>query len=336
MDMGIVGYGYWGPNVLRNFIRLEGINVRWVCDLKKDRTEIAKKEYPSVQISTRYEDMLGSPVEAVAISTPLDTHYKLAKIAISKGKHVLIEKPMTSSVEEAEELIYLAERMGVVIMVDHTFVYTGAVRKIKELFDSDELGEILYFDSIRVNLGLFQKDVNVVWDLAPHDLSIIDYLFRGISPRTVSAIGVCHYGNDMENIAYVTLSYPDQNMIAHLNVNWISPVKIRLTLIGSSKKMVVYDDMETTEKVKVYDKGVLVNSSDKESIYQNLIQYRMGDMWAPKIDQREALSIGCEHFRDCIKNGRQPITDGRAGLRVVRILEAGEKSMKKGGGQVLL
>jgi predicted dehydrogenase len=336
VDLAIVGYGYWGPNLLRNFSKLDGVKIKWIGDIKKDRIGLAEKHCPTAQVSTKYQDIIESSVNAVAISTPVDTHYKLAKIAISKGKNVFIEKPMTSSVEQAEELIYLADKMGVVLMVDHTYVYTGAVRKIKELSDSNELGEILYFDSIRVNLGLFQRDINVVWDLAPHDLSIIDYLFGGIMPSSVNATGLCHFKNNLENIAFITLNYPDQNMIAHLNVNWLSPVKIRLMLMGSSKKMVVFDDMETTEKVKVYDKGVLMKSYEKEVVYESLIQYRIGDMWAPKIDQREALDMECEHFIDCIKTGKRPITDGQAGLRIVRILEAAEKSIKKRGEAVML
>ncbi|MGK0289392.1 MAG: putative dehydrogenase [bacterium] len=331
MNIAVIGYGYWGPNLVRNFSWTEGITVKYVCDLNEDRLSKVNLLFPNVQkITTDIQEVMNDPeVEAVAIATPVHTHYDLAKQALLAGKHVLVEKPMTDSSKKAKELVDIAEEKGLTLMVDHTFLFTGAVRKIKELVDSGALGEIYYFDSVRVNLGLFQSDVNVVWDLAPHDLSIMRYVIDK-KPVSVSATGVAHVGgSDLENIAYMNVYY-DDNTLAHFHVNWLSPIKIRQVLIGGSEKMIVYDDMDNAEKVKVYDKGVDTNN-DKDKIYQALLQYRIGDMYAPKLDGTEALKLECAHFLECIQEKKQPISDGKFGLEIVQMLEAAQISIKQQG-----
>ncbi len=328
MKIAIVGLGYWGPNLIRNFLSVEHIDTVIGCDKDRVRLDKIKRRFPEIEATDSYDDILRrDDVEMVAIATPVSSHYSLAKKALEAGKHCFIEKPMTGTVEEAEDLIECAEKRGLKLMVDHTFIYTGAVRKMKELITAGTLGELYYFDSVRVNLGLFQHDVNVVWDLAPHDLSIMDYLIDK-HPVSVSAVGSCHVGNGLENIAYLTVNF-DNDIIAHFHVNWLAPVKIRKTLIGGTKSMIVYDDMEMSEKVKVYDKGIEVKT--QEGIYETLVQYRTGDMSAPKLDQTEALTLEAQHFVDCVLNGKTPITDGISGLNVVRILEASEKSIKQQG-----
>jgi len=328
MKIAIVGLGYWGPNLIRNFLSVEHIDTVIGCDKDRTRLDKIKRRFPEIETTDSYDDILRrDDVEMVAIATPVSSHYPLAKKALDAGKHCFIEKPMTGTVEEAEDLIECAERRGLKLMVDHTFIYTGAVRKMKELITAGTLGDLYYFDSVRVNLGLFQHDVNVVWDLAPHDLSIMDYLIDK-RPVSVSAVGSCHVGNGLENIAYLTVNF-DNDIIAHFHVNWLAPVKIRKTLIGGTKSMIVYDDMEMSEKVKVYDKGIEVKT--QEGIYETLVQYRTGDMSAPKLDQTEALTLEAQHFVDCVLNGKTPITDGISGLNVVRILEASEKSIKQQG-----
>jgi predicted dehydrogenase len=289
--------------------------------------------YPSVKTTTDYKDLVRDPqIDAVVISTPVSTHFPLAKEAFENGKHVMLEKPMTATVEESEKLIELAEKKKKTLMVDHTFLYTGAVRKMKQLVESGELGELYYFDSVRVNLGLFQHDVNVIWDLAPHDFSIMDYLLQK-EPQMVSATGVSHFG-DLENIAYVTVQYPN-NLIAHIHVNWLAPVKLRTTLIGGSKKMIVYDDNEPSEKIKIYDRGVTYVEK-AEDVYQILVQYRTGDMLAPKLDSSEALKLVSKEFVDSITQNRKPLTDGEKGLRVVRLLESANQSLKQKGKVIYL
>ncbi|KER09620.1 MAG: oxidoreductase [[Candidatus Thermochlorobacteriaceae] bacterium GBChlB] len=328
MKIAIVGLGYWGPNLIRNFLSVEHIDTVIGCDKDRTRLDKIKRRFPEIETTDSYDDILRrDDVEMVAIATPVSSHYPLAKKALDAGKHCFIEKPMTGTVEEAEDLIECAEKRGLKLMVDHTFIYTGAVRKMKELITAGTLGDLYYFDSVRVNLGLFQHDVNVVWDLAPHDLSIMDYLIDK-RPVSVSAVGSCHVGNGLENIAYLTVNF-DNDIIAHFHVNWLAPVKIRKTLIGGTKSMIVYDDMEMSEKVKVYDKGIEVKT--QEGIYETLVQYRTGDMSAPKLDQTEALTLEAQHFVDCVLNGKTPITDGISGLNVVRILEASEKSIKQQG-----
>lgn len=325
---GVVGYGYWGPNLVRNFSEAPGCAVTWVSDLSPDRLAQAQLRHPSVRTTTDYKALLADPdLDAVIIATPISTHYNLTLQALEAGKHVLVEKPLTANSDQARRLIDEAERRGLVLMVDHTFIYTGAVRKIRDLIAAGELGDIYYYDSVRVNLGLFQHDVNVLWDLAVHDLAIMDYLLPA-QPVAVSATGISHFPGEPENLSYMTLFF-DSSLIAHVNANWLAPTKLRRTLIGGSRKMVLYDDLEPSEKVRVYDKGVSVSS--KESVYQMLVSYRTGDMLAPKLDMTEALGAEARHFVQCIEKSERPITDGHAGLRVVTLLEAAQKSMAERG-----
>lgn len=329
--IGVVGYGYWGPNIVRNFSTVEGTEVVAVCDSNPKALERVHSTHPRIRLLSDYRELIGcTDVDAVAVVTPVFTHYEIAKTALQQGKHVFVEKPFTYKISQAEELVELAERKKLKIMVDHTFLFTGAVRKIKQLVDDGVLGALYYFDSIRVNLGLFQHDVNVMWDLAPHDLSIMDYLIQG-RPEAVVATGQAHFNHNLEDVAYLTFYFP-QNMIAHLNVNWLSPVKVRTTLIGGQKKMLVWNDLDPDDKIKVYDKGVEVEN--REGVYDLLVSYRSGDMWAPKVDQNEALKLEVEEFVACILNGKQPINDGLAGLRVVRMLEAADQSLKEKGKMV--
>mgnify|MGYP001600339245 CR=1 FL=1 len=330
----MIGYGYWGPNLVRNFFECPVTEVVAVADLNGDRLGLVNRRYPGVETTADYRDILRNPrIDAVAISTPVTTHFTLAMEALEAGKHVLVEKPMTATSEEALRLIEKADRHNLVLMVDDTFVYTGAVRKIRELIDRGSLGEIYYYDSTRVNLGLFQHDVDVIWDLAVHDLSIMDFILPE-SPVAVSATGIGHIKGAAENIAYVTTFY-NSSLIAHLSVNWLSPVKVRRTLIGGSRQMIAYDDLETSEKVKVYDKGITLRNGP-ESVYKLLVGYRSGDIYCPQLDVTEALRIEATHFADCIENGKTPQTDGFAGLRVVGLLEAATKSMKERGRSVPL
>jgi len=334
MHIGIIGVGYWGPNLFRNFSDLDDAQVVACADISEDRLGKVVKRYPSVKCTTNYEDILKDrDVDAVVIATPVSTHYPIAKAALEHGKHVMIEKPLTDSAESALVLVELARNVNRILMVDHTFIYTSAVRKIRELLDSGDLGEVLYFDSVRINLGLFQKDINVIWDLAPHDLSIMDHLLRQ-EPLAISAFGASHAGNNIVNMAYMTLRFP-KNVIAHFHVNWLAPVKIRQTLIGCSKKMVVYDDVEPTEKVRVYDKGIVINGSP-ENRYQALIGYRTGDVLIPRIDASEALQRAAQDFCASIRENRPPLTDGIAGYRVVCLLEAAQESLQNDGREVVL
>jgi predicted dehydrogenase len=325
MKIGIVGLGYWGPNLVRNFLSNPNVARVVCCDSNVKKLEAIKQKFPAVEVVADYKAMLKDPaVIAVAVATPVSSHFQLAKEALEAGKHVVIEKPMTDSIKNAESLLNIAEKNKLTLMVDHTFVYTGAVRKIKELINQGEIGDILYFDSVRVNLGLFQHDVNVIWDLAPHDISIMNYLI-GKKPVFVWAVGSKHF-NGVEDVAYLTVKF-ENNLIAHFHVNWLSPVKVRKVLIGGSKKMIVFDDMEPSEKVKVYNKGVDIHS--EEMVHDVLVQYRMGDMFAPQLDQSEALSLMTKDFIDSIIHERQPISDGTAGLNVVRILEASQESLRR-------
>jgi predicted dehydrogenase len=330
--VGVIGCGYWGPNLLRNFAESESAELRWICDADESRLGAMGRRYPAAQTTTDYQKLLADPkLDAIAVVTPVATHFEIARAALLVGKHVLLEKPLTATVREADELNELAERTQRTLMVDHTFVYTGAVRKMKEIVASGELGELLYFDSVRINLGLFQKDINVLWDLAPHDLSIMDYLIER-QPDGLSAIGSCHIERGIENIAYLMMHFPG-DFIAHFHFNWLAPVKIRRTMIAGSSKMILYDDIEPTEKVRVYDKGVTTNrvGPDREADYQTLVSYRTGDVWAPKLDSTEALRHVVAEFLNSIREARRPLTDGQAGLRVVRLLEAAQLSIKNGG-----
>ena len=330
--VGVIGYGYWGPNVVRNFYAVEHTHVEMLCDMNPSAIARARKTYPGLEMTTDPEEVLKSPrIDAVAVVTPVWTHYKLAKAALENGKHVFVEKPFTSSSEQAEELINLAARKKLKIMVDHTFLFTGAVRKIRELTESGALGNLYYYDSLRVNLGLFQHDVSVIWDLAPHDLAIMDHLIKG-EPEAIVATGESHL-NDVEDVAFMTIYFPN-NVIAHINVNWLSPVKIRMTMIGGQKKMLVWNDLVADEKIRLYDKGVKITSGDK--VRELLVNYRSGDMWAPQIEQVEALRVELDYFVDCILHNKTPFNDGHAGLRVVRMLEAADQSIKKRGELVRL
>ena len=327
VQIGVIGYGYWGPNIVRNFSAIDGAKVVMVCDQRSEALGSLKKAFPDIETTTSPEIILKSPrIDIIAIVTPVSTHFELAKKALINGKHVFVEKPFTDSSAQAKELIDLAEQKGLKIMVDHTFLFTGAVRKIKETIDNGVLGNIFYYDSTRVNLGLFQHDVNVVWDLAPHDFSIMSYLIDEV-PVAVSAWGQSHVSS-LEDIAYINVHF-NTSTVAHFSVNWLSPVKVRTTLIGGEKRMLVWNDLNADEKIKIYDKGVEVNG--KQGIYDLLVSYRSGDMWAPKIEQNEALFMECSHLIDCINYDKPVINDGSKGLEVVRMLEACDKSLKNEG-----
>ena len=347
--IGIVGYGYWGPNIARNVGDLPGCWLASVSDLRPQRLADVRNRYPGTDTTPHFQELLANPrVDAVVIATPVHTHFDLAMQALKSGRHVLVEKPMAMSSEQGERLIEEAAKRQLVLAVDHTFVYTGAVRKMKELITGDGVGDLYYYDSVRVNLGLFQHDVNVVWDLAVHDLSIIDYLLP-MKPCAVSATGVGHVIGEPENIAYLTLHF-ESALIAHVHVNWLAPVKVRRTLIGGSRKMIVYDDLEPSEKIKIYDKGITVNgnghtnghgaasaaadtsgSGRGDKVYQMLVGYRAGDMWSPHLDMTEALTVELRQFQAAIENGSPITADGEAGLRVIRILEAASESIKQRG-----
>lgn len=327
MRIGVIGYGYWGPNIVRNLLSLQGAEAVAICDRDPNALGRAKRAFPDVETVTDVAELLASPkIDAVAVITPVWTHFELAKAALENGKHVFVEKPFTCNSSQAETLIEIAARKNLTIMVDHTFLFTGAVRKIRQLIDEGTLGDLYYYDSTRVNLGLFQHDVNVIWDLAPHDLAIMDYLIQH-QPEAIVATGESHV-NGLADVAYITLYFPDR-VIAHVNVNWLSPVKVRTTLIGGEKRMVVWNDLAPDEKVKVYDKGASVQQG--QSVYDLLVSYRSGDMWAPKIEQSEALRNELGYFVECVDKGQPPINDGHAGLRVVQMLEAADQSLKAKG-----
>ena len=332
ISIGLIGYGYWGPNLARNFNSNPDMELAVICDFSADRLEKAGKLYPQVKLTKDVDDLFNDKkLDAIAVATPVSTHFDLAHKALSNDKHVWIEKPMTEKVEQGRALIDLASKKKKVLFVDHTFIYTGAVRKIKEIIDNGDLGDLMYYDSTRVNLGLFQQDVDVIWDLAAHDISIMDYLMP-FKKFTVSATGSSYYGNGIVPKSLLTI-FMENDVLGHINVSWVSPVKIRQTLIGGTSKMVLYDDNNPSEKVKVYDKGVDLFET-KEDLYRLKIQYRVGDMYAPKLEEIEALAVGAEHFVDCILNGKKPITDGRAGLEVVKVLVASKESLRKKGAPV--
>ena len=332
--VGVIGYGYWGPNLVRNFAELPGSEVAAVADMRPDRLAPIRRRYPSVATTTDHRDLLkDSSIDAIVISTPIATHFDLALEALQAGKHVLVEKTMTATSEQALRLIDEAERRNRILMVDHTFVYTGAVQKIKELVDAGRIGRLYYWDSVRVNLGLFQHDVNVLWDLAVHDLSIMDTIL-GRHPVAVAATGISNVPGRPINTGYLTLFF-EGNLLAHFHVNWLAPVKIRRTLIGGDSQMIVYDDLEPSEKVKIYDRGITVDTPS-EAVYQLMVGYRVGDMWAPQVSLTEALRVETQHFVDSINQGTRPMTDGHAALRVVRILEAATQSLSERGRPVEL
>ena len=333
ISVGVIGFGYWGHNLVRSFSIPGLCRTRLVVDRDRTRLDLAAERFPGIGLSTDVGDVWKDPaIDAVAIATPVATHFEFARAALDAGKHVFVEKPMTQTVEEAEKLVELAAARRRVLMVDHTFVYTPAVRRLRELVTSGELGQIYYYDSLRINLGLFQHDVNVLWDLAVHDLSILDYVLDA-RPQAVSAIGVSHVRGAPENVAYLSLFMPD-NLIAHINVNWLSPVKVRQTLIGGSRKMVVFDDLQPSEKLKVYDRGITLAQSLPDAAPDALIGYRTGDMWAPHLPLTEALHSAARDFVACIDGGESPIAGGDMGVRLVRILERASLSMQRRGAPV--
>src|ERR1700704_1023705 len=334
IGLGVVGYGYWGPNLVRNFSNSESARVIGVSDLDPAKLAVSKRFHPEIMTTSDFRDLLQDPrIDAVAIATPVHTHYDLALSALRAGKHVFVEKPLAPTSDQARRLIDEADRRNLTLMVDHTFLYTPAVQKIRELMLQDQLGEVYYYDSIRASLGLFQSDVNVIWDLAVHDISIIRHILNE-EPTAVSATGSSHVAGAPENMAHITLFFRS-SCVAHVSVNWLSPIKVRQTFIGGSRKMIVYDDVEPTEKIKIYDKGITLNGSP-EKAHQLRIGYRAGDMWAPHIPAKEALQTEVEHFVDCLRNGRFPISSGVSGLRVVEILEAACRSIREQGKPIRL
>ncbi len=334
LRIGVIGYGYWGPNLVRNFQQCQDTSVSCVCDIHTSVLEKVAARHPGVEGTVWTEELINrKDVDAVVIATPVSTHFELALDALKAGKHVFVEKPMTQTAEQSERLIDEANKRGLTLMVDHTFIYTGPIRKISQLVEDGELGDILYYDSVRINLGLFQHDIDVLWDLAPHDLSIMHEVVPH-KPVAVSATGLSHFKGEPENTAYMTIFF-DGNCIGHIHANWMSPVKIRHTLVGGSKKMVVYNDLVPDETIKVYNKGVSINRN-RESVYEMLVSYRSGEVHIPQVERAEALAIEVAHFADCVANGSTPKTDGLAGLEVVKILEAATESMRLRGQPVEL
>lgn len=333
ISIGIIGYGYWGPNLVRNFSGQPDAAVAMVADGREERLALVRKTYPTVKTTTSADELISSTgIDAVVIATPVFTHFELAKKALLAGKHVLLEKPMTSSVAEAEELIALAEKLGLTLMVDHTFLYTGAVQKIKELIDNNTIGAVRYFDSTRINLGLFQPDVNVLWDLAPHDISILTFLVQD-APYSINATGISHTHNQIENIAYMTVNF-QSDFIAHFNCSWTSPVKVRQTLIGGDKKMIVYNDLEPSEKVRIYDTGYDHKTDEEKN--RVLVDYRTGDVYIPKLSGQEALQGVAKDFIQSIQKKTKPLADAQLGMKVVKILEASQQSIKNQGKEIKL
>jgi predicted dehydrogenase len=332
LKVAVIGVGYWGPNLVRNLASTPGIEVSWVCDLEQQRLDDVARRVRVTQTTTRYQDVLDdASTDAVVLATPVNSHKKLGEMALNAGKHLWVEKPLAGSLEDARTLVELAKKKDRRLLVDHTFIYTPAVRKIRELISSGEMGEVLYFDSVRVNLGLFQSDTNVLWDLGPHDLSIAQYVL-GRRPKEVSAVGIRHVAGAQENMAYLTLRYED-NILAHFHFNWLAPVKLRLTLIGGTRRMLVFDDIEPVEKLKLYDKGVdtRTDPSAVEDRRRTLISYRTGDMWSPRLDQTEALAFAARDFASSIRENRPPISDGEIGLDVVKTLAAAQRSLEQNG-----
>lgn len=334
LNVGVIGLGYWGPNLIRNFNSVASTSLAAVCDRDEKRLSAISRTYPAAKIYAQADQLLADKdVQAVAIVTPVSTHHALAKAALEAGKHVLLEKPMTHSVETAEELVDLARAKGLVLMVDHVFLYSAAVRKMKEIHDSGVLGKLYFIDSVRINLGLFQHDINVVWDLAPHDLSIVDHLVQRL-PRSVSAFGSCHAGGQIEDVAYLNLDFGD-GLIANFHVNWLSPVKLRYTMVAGAQKSIVYNDLDASEPIKVYDRGIEFDG-DRETKEKLMINYRTGDVWSPHVKASEALRTMVEHFAQCIQQGAKPLSAGEEGLRVVKILDAAQRSIKAQGGRITL
>ncbi len=333
--VAIVGLGYWGPNLLRNFHTAEGASVRMCCDLDERRFKKQAANYPQTTFTTKFAEVLAATdVDAVAIATPVHTHYTLAKQVLEAGKHVLVEKPLTSRVDHAEELVAMARAKGLVLQVDHVFVYSPPVLKMKEIVDSGRLGKLFFIDSVRINLGLFQPDINVVWDLAPHDLSIVDFLVERL-PKSLAAFGATHTNSEIEDVAYLNLDFGD-GLIANFHVNWLSPVKVRSMIIGGSDQSLIYNDLDQSEKIKVYNRGISLMPTDEQQRRQLMVSYRSGDVWSPNIGNQEPLGRMAAHFIECIREGKESVSGGAAGLRIVRILDAAQKSIKAQGGRVVL
>lgn len=333
-NIAVIGYGYWGPNLVRNFAELEGASLVAIADLDERKLELAARRFPGLRTTRYFQDLIQDPtIDAIAIATPVSTHFELGMAVLRAGKHLWLEKPMTETSLQARQLAEEAEKRGLVLFVDHTFLYTGAVMKMAEIVKAGDLGEIFYYDSTRVNLGLFQRDVNVISDLAVHDFSILDHLL-GEHPAAVTASGVNHFRGTPENLAFISLFY-DSGPIAHVNVSWLAPVKVRQVLLGGSRKMIKYDDLEPSEKLKIYDKGVSF-TDDPKQIQEMRVGYRTGDMWAPKLEATEALRAASEHFVACIEQGLTPRTDGWLGVRVVQLIEAATSSMRGKGETVHL
>jgi predicted dehydrogenase len=329
IKIGVIGYGYWGPNLVRNFAEVARVKLSYVAESDPEKLELVRRRFPTVKLTADFHDLLRDPeIDAIAVATPVSTHFELGMAVLKAGKHLWLEKPMTETSLQARQLADEADKRNLVLFVDHTFIYTGAVRKLKAIVASGELGKILYYDSSRVNLGLFQRDVNVISDLGVHDFSILDHLLRE-HPIAVSAGGINHFPGTPENLAYITMFY-GSGTLAHVNVSWLAPVKIRQILLGGSNKMITYDDLQPSEKVKVYDKGVSF-TDDPKKIYEMRVGYRTGDMWAPKLDETEALRVAVEHFADCMEQSKAPETDGQMGMRVVELVEAATSSMRGRG-----
>jgi predicted dehydrogenase len=329
IKIGVIGYGYWGPNLVRNFAEVARVKLSYVAESDAEKLELVRRRFPAIKVTADFHDLLRDPeIDAIAVATPVSTHFEIGMAVLKAGKHLWLEKPMTETSLQARQLADEADKRKLVLFVDHTFIYTGAVRKLKAIVASGELGKILYYDSSRVNLGLFQRDVNVISDLGVHDFSILDHLLRE-HPIAVSAGGINHFPGTPENLAYITMFY-GSGTLAHVNVSWLAPVKIRQILLGGSNKMITYDDLQPSEKVKVYDKGVSF-TDDPKKIYEMRVGYRTGDMWAPKLDETEALRVAVEHFADCMEQSKAPETDGQMGVRVVELVEAATSSMRGRG-----
>ena len=329
VSVGVIGCGYWGPNVIRNFFEAPGAEVVACCDADPRRLDGIRQRFPSVKTVQHPRALFTDPaIDAVAIVTPLRTHYALAAAALNAGKHVFLEKPAAATAEQTARLLDLSRQRRRTLFVDHVFVYTAAVRKMRELIAGGQIGKLYYVDSVRINLGPYRHDTNAIWDLAIHDISILDYLL-GKMPKTVSVLGASYLKRRSEDIAYVSLGY-DDGVIAHLHVNWLAPVKVRTMILGGSKRMIIYDDVEVSEKIKVYDKGIDL-SQHPEQLQRTLVSYRVGDMYAPKLESVEALQTAVRHFLDCVRTGRTPLTGGEAALRVLRVLEAAQRSLRHGG-----
>lgn len=332
--VGVIGCGYWGPNLIRNFVQMSRTDVKLVADLDDTRLKHMKEIYPSVETTKDFKDILDDPeIDIVAVATPVHTHFKIASDALAGKKHVFVEKPIAASVAEANGLIDLSEKNKRKLMVGHTFLYTSAVRKMKRIIDSGELGEIFYINSQRLNLGLFQQDINVVWDLAPHDISIVLFLL-GEKPQSVSVVGAPHINNAIQDVAILTLQFAE-NRLAFIQTSWLDPDKIRKMTVVGSKKMMVYDDVEPTEKIRIYDKGVEV-PKHYDTYDEFHYSYKYGDILIPKIEGTEPLRTELNHFVDCIEKDGKPLSDGYNGLEVVRILEASQKSLDAGSIRVAI